>query len=167
MVGNGIAFVGMLRASRVLHDSMLSRVLRAPMSFFDTTPLGRIVNRFATDVDVLDNSLPNSLRAWNQSLVSILSTMIIISMSTPWFLAAMVPLAVLYGVIQRVYLNTSRQLKRMESVMRSPIYSHFSETLTGCTTIRAYNKEDLFTSQCEKIVDDYHRCYYTGIVANR
>jgi len=159
--------IGVLRASRVLHDSLLVRILRAPMSFFDTTPLGRILNRFAADIDALDNALPNALQAWAQSLFTILSIIIIISMNMPWFLVALIPLLVIYTVIQSVYLNTSRQLKRLESIARSPIYSHFSEVLSGCTTIRACRKDNMFIRNCEELMDSYNRCLYPGIVANR
>lgn len=71
--------------------------------------------------------------------LQVLATVVVISISTPVFLAAVVPIAILYYLVQRFYVATSRQLMRLESVTRSPIYSHFGETVTGVTSIRAYN----------------------------
>jgi len=157
----------MLRASRVLHDSMLERILRAPMSFFDTNPLGRILSRFSTDVDVLDNSLPTDLLGWIQDLFTVISTVIIISITTPWFLVVAVFLALGYAIIQRIFLSSARAVKRMESVAKSPIYSLFSEVLSGSTTIRVYNKQEMFIRNCEKLVDMSNRCSYVRIAINR
>jgi ATP-binding cassette subfamily C (CFTR/MRP) protein 1 len=167
MVGSVITALGMLRAAFILHNIMLSHVLKSPMSFFDTTPLGRIVNRFAKDVDVVDNTLPMNLKSWIQCFFTVLATITIITISTPWFLAAIIPLGIIYYLIQRFYVATSRQLKRLESISRSPIYSHFSETLTGCTTIRAYGMQHRFILESERTVDSNQRCYFPSIVANR
>jgi ATP-binding cassette subfamily C (CFTR/MRP) protein 1 len=112
------------------------------MSFFDTTPLGRILNRFSKDVDVIDNVLPMVMRFWMVMFFAVLSVFIVISYSTPLFLAIALPIAILYYFVQRFYVATSRQLKRIESVTRSPIYTHFSETITGQSTIRAYGVND-------------------------
>lgn len=90
-----------------------------------------------------------------------------ISYSTPIFLAAIVPLGIIYLLIQRFYVATSRQLKRLESVSRSPIYSHFSETLAGTSTIRAYSRQLPFILESEAKVDYNQRAYFPSIVANR
>ncbi|XP_046689303.1 multidrug resistance-associated protein 1-like [Homalodisca vitripennis] len=118
-------------ASRNLHLSILSNILRCPMSFFDTTPLGRIVNRLGKDVDVVDNVLPVTVGNAQYALATVFGTFIVIIWSTPVFALVIVPLGILYYSIQVIYVTTSRQLKRIESVSRSPIYSHFSETLSG------------------------------------
>lgn len=111
------------------------------MSFFDTTPLGRILNRFSKDVDVIDNVLPMSMRFWIMMFFNALAVLIVISYSTTWFLVVVPFMAIIYYFIQKFYVATSRQLKRIESVTRSPIYTHFSETITGQSTIRAYGEE--------------------------
>lgn len=111
------------------------------MSFFDTTPLGRILNRFSKDVDVIDNVLPMSMRFWMMMFFNTVGVLVTISYSTPIFLAVVLPLGVVYYFVQKFYVATSRQLKRIESVTRSPIYTHFSETITGQSTIRAYGEE--------------------------
>ena len=99
--------------------------------------------------------------------LSVLSTCIVIVIATPYFLIVIVPLLALYLVVQRIYVSTSRQLKRLESVSRSPIYSHFQETLNGVATIRAYRKQEEFTSDNESKVDYNQEAYYPGLCANR
>lgn len=133
--------IGCLRAARDLHDKLLINVFRLPMSFYDTTPLGRILNRFSKDVNTIDSVLPMSMRFWIMMFFNTVAVIIVISYSTPIFLSMVLPLGIIYYVVQRFYVATSRQLKRIESVTRSPIYTHFSETITGQSTIRAYGEE--------------------------
>ena len=159
--------IGAVIASSRLHSKLLKNVLRSPMSFFDTTPMGRVLNRFSKDIYVVDETIPRSLRSFISTFLSVISTIIVIVVATPYFLAVIVPLLIVYFVIQRIYVNTSRQLKRLESLSRSPIYSHFQETLNGVTTIRAYHKQDAFLEQSESKVDYNQEAYYPGICANR
>ena len=85
----------------------------------------------------------------------------------PIFIVVIIPIAIVFFFVQKFYVNTSRQLKRLESVSRSPIYSHFGETITGATTIRAFNKEREFMLQSEAKVDDNQVAYYPSIICNR
>ena len=156
-----------LNASKQLHKKMLIRVLQSPMSFFDTTPLGRIVNRFAKDVDVCDQTLPQNIRSWLSQFAQFISTIVLIMTVIPIFIVVIIPIAIVFFFVQKFYVNTSRQLKRLESVSRSPIYSHFGETITGATTIRAFNKEREFMLQSEAKVDDNQVAYYPSIICNR
>ena len=156
-----------LNASKVLHKKMLIRVLQSPMSFFDTTPLGRIVNRFAKDVDVCDQTLPQNLRSWLSQFANFIATIITIMTVIPIFIVVIIPVAVVFFFVQSFYVNTSRQLKRLESVSRSPIYSHFGESITGASTIRAFQKEKEFMLQSEDKVDHNQVAYYPGIMCNR
>ncbi|PRD31029.1 UNVERIFIED_CONTAM: Canalicular multispecific organic anion transporter 1 [Trichonephila clavipes] len=158
---------GTLTASNVLHNEILVNVLKSPMSFFDTTPLGRVVNRFAKDVDTVDVTIPLTLRSWLSCLLQVISTIIVITIQTPIFLVVVLPISIIYYFIQRFYLSTSRQLKRLESITRSPIYSHFSETLSGASTIRAYKAEERFCSQSNNYIDNNQICYYPSIISNR
>ena len=96
-----------------------------------------------------------------------LATLVVISYTTPEFIAVIIPIGILYYFIQRFYVATSRQLKRIESVSRSPIYSHFGETVTGTQTIRAYNVQSRFIQESEEKVDFNQICYYPSIIANR
>ncbi|CAH0750174.1 unnamed protein product [Diatraea saccharalis] len=161
-------YLGALAAARALHAALLAGVLRAPtIGFFDCTPVGRVLNRFSKDVDVLDNVLPMTLRGWTSCFFAVLGTLFVISLSTPIFLAVILPIGVVYYVIQRFYVATSRQLKRLESVSRSPIYSHFGESITGASTIRAYGVTQRFVEESERGVDHNQTCYYPSCIANR
>ncbi|XP_023935367.1 multidrug resistance-associated protein 1 isoform X2 [Bicyclus anynana] len=161
-------YLGTLAAARVLHAALLAGVLRAPtIGFFDCTPVGRVLNRFSKDVDVLDNVLPMTLRGWTSCFFAVLGTLFVISFSTPIFIAVILPIGVIYYIIQRFYVATSRQLKRLESVSRSPIYSHFGESITGASTIRAYGVTQRFIEESERGVDHNQSCYYPSCIANR
>ncbi|XP_058820090.1 multidrug resistance-associated protein 1-like [Topomyia yanbarensis] len=159
--------LGCLNAAKKLHDKLLESSMRMPMSFFDTTPLGRIINRFSKDVDVMDNVLPATIRAWLYFSLAVIGVFIVIGISTPIFLAVVPPIAIIYYFIQKIYIATSRQLKRLESVTRSPIYSHFGESINGQSTIRAFNEQTRFTSESEAKVDYNQKVAYPTILAGR
>ncbi|XP_014486459.1 PREDICTED: multidrug resistance-associated protein 1 isoform X2 [Dinoponera quadriceps] len=159
--------LGCWLAARQMHIVMLRAVMRAPLTFFDTTPIGRIISRFAKDVDVLDTSLPPQISDTIYCLFEVIATLVVISYSTPIFIAVILPIGALYYFIQRFYVATSRQLKRLESVSRSPIYSHFSESVTGAPIIRAYGVQEQFIHESESRVDINQVCYYPSIIANR
>uniref|UniRef100_A0AAG5CW74 ABC-type glutathione-S-conjugate transporter n=1 Tax=Anopheles atroparvus TaxID=41427 RepID=A0AAG5CW74_ANOAO len=159
--------LGALVAAREMHVLLLRYVLRWPMEMFDTTPLGRVLNRFSKDVDVLDNTLPQVLRSCLMMLFGVVATLVVICISTPIFAAVIVPIGILYYGVQRFYVATSRQLKRLESVSRSPIYSHFGETIQGVQTIRAYNVQERFITESDERVDSNQLCYCPSIIANR
>ncbi|XP_046682900.1 multidrug resistance-associated protein 1-like isoform X2 [Homalodisca vitripennis] len=159
--------IATVMGARHLHESILSNILRCPMSFFDTTPMGRIVNRLSKDIDVVDNMLPKNLRMAQDALVTVFGTLVIIIWSTPLFVIAFVPIGILYYYLQKIYVTTSRQIKRIESVARSPIYSHFSETLSGVSSIRAYKVEKRFINTLLEKVDTNQVCLIPSLVANR
>ncbi|XP_046419120.1 multidrug resistance-associated protein 1 isoform X10 [Neodiprion fabricii] len=159
--------LGSIIASITLHEVMLSNSMKSPLSFFDQTPMGRILNRFGKDVDIIDNTLPNNFRSWIQTFFSAVGTVVAICYSTPLFAVVILPIGVVYYFVQRFYVATSRQLKRLESVSRSPIYSHFGESVTGAPTIRAYGLQDRFIAESESRVDFNQVCYYPSVIANR
>ncbi|XP_050076525.1 multidrug resistance-associated protein 1 isoform X4 [Anopheles maculipalpis] len=159
--------LGTWRAAKQLHATLLQAVLRLPIAFFDITPTGRVLGRFSKDVDVLDNTLPITVSELNYCFFEVVATLVVISISTPIFAAVIVPIGVLYYAVQRFYVATSRQLKRLESVSRSPIYSHFGETIQGVQTIRAYSVQDRFITESDERVDSNQLCYCPSIIANR
>ncbi|XP_058980633.1 multidrug resistance-associated protein 1 isoform X11 [Musca domestica] len=159
--------LGCIHCSKILHQELINNVVRWPMEMFDTTPLGRIVNRFAKDIDTIDIILPLNWRVVISQAFAVLATIVVISMSTPIFLAVIIPIAFLYYFAQRFYVATSRQLMRLESVSRSPIYSHFGETVTGVSTIRAYAVQDRFIDESDNKVDKNQICKYPSLIANR
>ncbi|KAL0096556.1 multi drug resistance-associated protein MRP [Phycomyces blakesleeanus] len=156
-----------IRSAKVLHSKMLDTVIHSPMSFFDTTPLGRILNRFSKDQHTVDEILPRTFQAYFRVLFSVFSIVVIISVSTPFFLVLIIPLGFIYSYVQRYYLATSRELKRLDSVGKSPIYSHFQETISGVSTIRAYAQQDRFIFENQGKLDDNQRAYYPSIACNR
>ncbi|CAK9296813.1 unnamed protein product [Gordionus sp. m RMFG-2023] len=167
MASTVVVAMSMVYASRSLHQKLLRNILHSPMTFFDSTPLGRIVNRFAKDMDTLDNGLPPNIRSWITTFYSVLTTLLVICMSTPMFLIGVVPIAIIYFFILKFYIPTSRQLKRLESISRSPIYSHFQETLLGASTIRAFGVTDKFLTESYRLVDENQMCFYPSLVSNR
>lgn len=137
------------------------------LQIFQVTPIGRIVNRFSRDVDSMDNVLPMFLRFLLNGIFNVMAVLVVISVSTPIFTAVIVPVGFLYYFIQRFYVATSRQLKRLESITRSPIYSHFGETVSGASTIRAYNQQERFVQESENRVDHNLMSYFSSVCANR
>ncbi|ORZ33508.1 P-loop containing nucleoside triphosphate hydrolase protein [Catenaria anguillulae PL171] len=165
---NGIqfAYAGVL-ASANLHREAVYGVMRSPMSFFDTTPVGRILSRFSKDQDAVDNTLPDAFRMFLGTLTMTLAMFGLMIAATPWFAVPLVPLMVVYWYVQVFYRSTSRELKRLDSVGRSPLYAAFSETLTGITTIRAYREEERFRNVNQTLIDYNNRPYYQSIAAQR
>ncbi|XP_041474562.1 multidrug resistance-associated protein 1-like isoform X1 [Lytechinus variegatus] len=162
-----ILYTGGVLASRALHSHLLINVLRCAMSFYDTTLKGALINCFAKEVDEIDIGIPIKIRSFLDCILKVFSVLAVISYSTPWFMIVLPFLGVFYYIVQRFYICTSRQLKRLESVSRSPIYSHFSETIVGTSTIRAYQRQHDFIKQNEQLIDNNHITYYPNIVSNR
>ncbi|KAI8881443.1 multi drug resistance-associated protein MRP [Backusella circina FSU 941] len=156
-----------IRSARFLHSSMLEAVIKSPMSFFDTTPLGRILNRFSKDEHTIDEILPRNFNSYIRVFAQVVATVLIITFSTPFFLLLIIPLAFIYLAIQRYYLATSRELKRLDSIGKSPIYSHFQETIQGVCTIRAYQQQRRFVFHNQLKLDANQRAYFPSFTCNR
>ncbi|KAF2755816.1 multidrug resistance-associated protein 1 [Pseudovirgaria hyperparasitica] len=156
-----------IEASRKLHERMAFAIFRSPMSFFETTPAGRILNRFSSDIYRVDEVLSRTFNMLFVNTARAGFTLVVISVSTPAFTAMILPLAALYLYIQRYYLRTSRELKRLDSVSKSPVYAHFQESLSGISTIRAYRQQKRFSLENEWRMDANLRAYFPSISANR
>ncbi|XP_075738556.1 ATP-binding cassette sub-family C member 3 isoform X2 [Rhipicephalus microplus] len=167
LVGSISLNLAALRGSKILHAGMLDRVLCSPMSFFDTTPMGRILNRFSKDIDTADVTLRFNLRMLMMQFFRTVVSFILISMENPIFLAAVIPLLIIYYFVQKFYIATSRQLKRLESISRSPIYVHFSETVSGSSSIRAYGAGERFVARSNELTDINHSSFFPSIAASR
>ncbi|KAG0239020.1 hypothetical protein BGW41_007967 [Actinomortierella wolfii] len=160
-------FYGSLRASRALYEELLAAVIRAPIRFFDTTPVGRIVNRFSKDFEVIDSQMIQKMASTMIYMLGILSVIIIISFVTPEFLIAAVLIAAAYTYVGVFYITSSRELKRLESITKSPLYSHFGETLVGVSTIRAFGAEHRFMEEVLVKLDRNNAPYYFLWMCNR
>lgn len=153
-------------AGQVLYRELLSAVLFAPMSFFDTTPLGRVINRFSKDIYTIDEQLPNTIRWYIACIARITSVGLYICLVTPVFIIALIPIVYFYFISQRYYIKTSRELTRLESTSRSPIYALFSETLDGLTSIRAYKCQKRLTKKCHDLLNTNQAAYYLNFSCN-
>ncbi|KAM4634684.1 multidrug resistance-associated protein 1 [Polymixia lowei] len=159
--------IGGILASRYLHQTMLYDVLRSPMSFFERTPSGNLVNRFAKETDTIDSVIPSIIKMFMGSMFNVLGSCVVILVATPLVAIIIPPLGLLYFFVQRFYVSSSRQLKRLESVSRSPVYTHFNETLLGTSVIRAFGEQERFIRESDSRVDHNQEAYYPSIVANR
>ncbi|KAI8343122.1 P-loop containing nucleoside triphosphate hydrolase protein [Chlamydoabsidia padenii] len=162
-----IIYYGVLRASKTLYQELLRRVLRAPLRFFDTTPMGRILNRFAKDVETIDSTIPNDLINFIIQWIIIISSIITVSFVLPIFIIPMVVVAAINIALGIMFVSTSRELRRLDSVTRSPLFSHFGETLVGISTIRAYGATRRFLQDMITRVDTNSRPYYYVWLVNR
>uniref|UniRef100_A0A8C4N8Z1 ABC-type glutathione-S-conjugate transporter n=1 Tax=Eptatretus burgeri TaxID=7764 RepID=A0A8C4N8Z1_EPTBU len=156
-----------IRAAATLHDRLLHNVMRLPLLFFDTTPAGRIANRFSNDIDIIDEAIPTAVRLWLVCLFSVVVTVFAVTLATPLFSVVVLPLGVFYHFVQRVYVASLRQLRRLDSVSRSPIYSHFGETLSGLPVIRASGHSHRFLQQNFDILNENMLSIYMWIISNR
>jgi len=162
-----ILFTGSLAASKRIHNQLMERVARAKFRFFDSTPLGQIMNRFSKDVESVDQEIAPVAVGVVHCLASILTIVVLISVITPGFLIAGTFISILYFLIGKFYINSSRDLKRLESVQRSPLYQQFGETISGMTTIRAYGDERRFIRENLAKVNTHNRPFIFLWAANR
>ncbi|KAG0377306.1 hypothetical protein BGX24_006350 [Mortierella sp. AD032] len=149
-----------VKTANVMHDDAFKRVLFSPLAFFDTTPLGRIINRFSRDVDTLDNVLWSTMYEFTITIVTLAGTFILIIVVFPWMAFAIVPIVGCYYGLSVYYRTTSREVKRLDSNMRSYLYAYFSESLTGLGTLKAYNVVPKAILKNEYRIDLNNRPYY-------
>ncbi|KAG2058537.1 hypothetical protein BDR06DRAFT_1004242 [Suillus hirtellus] len=154
-------------ASQQLHGRSIQRVMYAPMSFFETTPLGRIMNRFTKDIDTVDNLIGDSFRMLASTSSQIIGSIILISIIIPYFLIVAFFIFICYYYAALFYRASARELKRLDALLRSSLYSHFSESLSGLTTIRAYGEFDRFRAENTQLIDVENRAYWLTVVNQR
>ncbi|KAK2960698.1 Multidrug resistance-associated protein [Blattamonas nauphoetae] len=145
------------RSNRIIHQRLINHVMHCPVSFFDTTPLGRIINRFGGDIAQTDRNLVVLLYDVYLMVVGFVGQIVIVAISTPWFLAIGLPVLLLFGVVLVLYSRAARDLQRLDAISRSPVVSIFSEVINGAglSTIRAFNQEGRWKKQFEEKVDDW------------
>ncbi|RKF81907.1 Multidrug resistance protein fer6 [Golovinomyces cichoracearum] len=154
-------------SSKSMMNHAMAQVLRAPMSFFYTTPLGRITNRFSRDVYVMDNELPDAVRLYFVLLTTILATLCLVIAYFPYFSIAVAVLSLLFYYSTSYFLASGRQLKRIESTLRSNVFAKFSEGLSGTACIRAYGLQGQFSDDLKASVDNMNSAYFLNFANQR
>ncbi|XP_053576620.1 ATP-binding cassette sub-family C member 8 isoform X2 [Bombina bombina] len=156
-----------LRVAKTLHNSLLNAVILAPMRFFETTPLGSILNRFSADFNTIDQHIPATLECLSRSTLLCVSALAVISYVTPAFLISLVPLTIVCYFIQKHFRVASRDLQQLEDSTQLPLLSHFSETVEGLTTIRAFRYESRFRQKLLEHTDSNNIASLFLTAANR
>ncbi|KAK7872348.1 hypothetical protein R5R35_002792 [Gryllus longicercus] len=132
-----------MNASMRLHDTMFAAILRGAMRFFDTNPSGRILNRFSKDVGAIDELLPRALLEAVQIFMVGSGILTMVLLVNYWLLLPMLVIGTFFYLISVVFLATARNVKRLEGVTRSPVFSHLSDSLSGLVTIRASGQQEV------------------------
>lgn len=156
-----------LTAAKNLHHNLLNKIILGPIRFFDTTPLGLILNRFSADTNIIDQHIPPTLESLTRSTLLCLSAIGMISYATPVFLVALVPLGVAFYFIQKYFRVASKDLQELDDSTQLPLLCHFSETAEGLTTIRAFRHEARFKQRMLELTDTNNIAYLFLSAANR
>ncbi|KAF9109320.1 hypothetical protein BGX27_007755 [Mortierella sp. AM989] len=169
LAGSIMMVVAIIKSSKLMHDKAFMKVLNAPMSFFDTTPMGRILNRLSKDITTLDSTLMHAINSFMITLSGIISVLALSTFFLPWMTPILVPLTVIYGFIAAYYQRSSREIKRVDALLRSHAYSYFSETLTGMGTLKAYHRHgvDKAISRNQHNIDRSNKAHYLLVLGTR
>ncbi|KAF9130051.1 hypothetical protein BG015_004063, partial [Linnemannia schmuckeri] len=162
-----IIVMACVQAADRLHSKLLASVLRMPMNFFDTTPVGRILNRFSSDVSSIDEMICWTFYDMFLFGAMVIGSLVVIATTTPVFLAIVPPVFVTYVFVMSYYIAASRAFKRIESVARSPMYQHFSETLSGVSIIRVVGCSQRFIDENASRSDDSSNAHFVWAMGNR
>jgi ABC-type multidrug transport system fused ATPase/permease subunit len=156
-----------LRAGRRLHERAFGAVLRAPIRFFDSTPMGRILNRFSRDMLVADQQLASSLPDFVWCITKVVVTMLFIIAVVPHAVVVMVPVFYLYYRMQATYRASAREAKRLTSISASPLFSHFKETLEGLAVVRAFGRHQFIIEQFQMRLARNQQMFHAMVLMNR
>ncbi|KAG2450119.1 hypothetical protein HYH02_000222 [Chlamydomonas schloesseri] len=164
---SALLIYGSIRASRLLARKLLDKVVRLPMSFFDSQPTGRLLNRFTKDTEALDVNVSGAVNSALTTAVTAALSVVVVVIVTPLAVVIFLPLTFIYYRVQQLYIASSRELKRLDSLAFSPIFQHFGETLSGLMTIRAFRKQDQFLDKNRSNLNYSNRAYWPIQVVNR
>ncbi|XP_058800223.1 ATP-binding cassette sub-family C member 4-like [Phymastichus coffea] len=155
-----------LSASQRLHDLVFGALIRATMRFFDTNPSGRILNRFSKDLGAIDELLPKATLDAGQIILAMWGSLIVTCTANKYFVIPIVVIGGIFYFIRKVYLKTSKNVKRLEGITRSPVFTHLNATLNGITTIRAYQAEKILKTEFDKLQDMHTSSWYMFIATS-
>lgn len=156
-----------MRASIRLHDRMFRSISRATMRFFNTNTSGRVLNRFSKDMGAVDEMLPTALIDCIQIGLALLGIIIVVAIANVWLLIPTVFVGIVFYYLRIFYLATSRSVKRLEGITRSPVFAHLSATLQGLPTIRAFRAETILTKEFDNHQDLHSSAWYVFIASSR
>lgn len=156
-----------LCSSVAIYDSLFYAVVRSPMSFFEQTSVGRILNRFAKDISIIDELLPNTIYDVSEVGMQTLGIICVLAINTHVLLAPAFVIIVVCYLLRRFYFRTALSIKRLEGAARSPIFNHFATTITGLATIRAFEVEEKMKRDFEEIHDVHNSCWYLFLCGTR
>ncbi|XP_018322257.1 multidrug resistance-associated protein 4-like [Agrilus planipennis] len=152
-----------MNASTHLHGNMFSALLRAPMRFFDVNPMGRILNRFTKDIGIIDELLPRLMLDASSILLIMLGIFVNVAISNVWMITAAVVLGVIFIVILKFYITIARDVKHLEGITKSPVFSHLSATLNGLVTVRSTKSEPILAFEFDQHQDTHSSAWYLTI----
>uniref|UniRef100_A0A3P8SC25 Cystic fibrosis transmembrane conductance regulator n=1 Tax=Amphiprion percula TaxID=161767 RepID=A0A3P8SC25_AMPPE len=164
---NLVLFNVLVRCAQSLHNGMFNTILRTPVRFFDINPIGRILNRFSKDIGQLDSNMPWTFVDFIQVFLQILGVIAVAASVIPWILIPVVPLLIVFIFLRRYFLQTSRDIKRLESTTRSPVFSHLSSSLQGLWTIRAFGAEERFQNTFDAHQDLHSEAWFLFLTTSR
>ncbi|XP_017911935.1 PREDICTED: multidrug resistance-associated protein 4-like isoform X2 [Capra hircus] len=162
-----LALYILVNSSQTLHNKMLKSILRAPVSFFDRNPAGRILNCFSKDIGHMDDLLPVSFQEFIQTFLQLIGVLGVVVVVIPWIAIPVIPLGVIFFFLRRYFLETSRDVKRLECSTQSPVFSHLASSLQGLWTIRAYKAEQRFQELFESHQDLHSEAWFLLLTINR
>ncbi|XP_052455081.1 ATP-binding cassette sub-family C member 4 [Carassius gibelio] len=160
-------FNALVSSAETLHNRMFNSILRTPVRFFDINPIGRILNRFSKDIGHLDSLLPWTFVDFIQVFLQIIGVIAVASSVIPWILIPVLPLLISFLFLRRYFLQTSRDVKRLESTTRSPVFSHLSSSLQGLCTIRAFKAEERFQQTFDAHQDLHSEAWFLFLTTSR
>ncbi|GAM33537.1 plasma membrane ATP-binding cassette transporter [Talaromyces pinophilus] len=154
-------------SSNVMLNKAIENVIRAPIWFFDTTPLGRVINRFSKDIEVMDDALPEAVRLFMISAAMMIGILGLIVAYFHWFAIALLPGLVIFLFAASYYRASAREFKRHEAVLRGIMVARFSETLSGVTTIRNYSMQSHFSHLLNVTIDNHNSAGFLAFSSQR
>ncbi|KAK6965398.1 multidrug resistance-associated protein 1 [Biomphalaria glabrata] len=157
----------LVKTADTMHATMLDHILKAPLNFFDTTSTSQMVKHFDHDIEVLDTHLPSVVFMFITCGFSVFTIVVIISINAPLCISVILPLCIAYFILQKCFVSTNHQLKKLDAAMKAPLNTHISETLAGIHIIRAFDVASRFCQTFKELVDRSQVFYFAAVTSNR